>query len=880
MSARGHRPLAVGGLLVLFALLVFSIGDKSPTADEQNHLARGLAYLKTGDLRLSQEHPPGINAWEAWPLLLDPRVALPLESASWANAEWYGFADQLLWRVNNHPQAMIWATRLPVIWLTCLLGALAFRWAGELGGIWAGRLALLLITFDPNLLAHGRLTTTDMGVAALSAGAMYGLWRAVRRPTWGRWSAAGLLFGLAQLSKFSALALAPVILAVGAAGWWQDRRRKGGPTAGSRQNRQQGAVPTTDWEQDPQPVVVPAGLSLRRWTAGLLTLYVVGGLVVWAGYRFTWGPIAPLGGLPGPAPAYWSGIASILQRTGGGSPAYLMGQISRDGWWYYHPLAFAIKTPLPTLALLAAALWSWSRSALRRRSAPVGHVSHVTPQSSPPSTESSASVGHVSHLAPQPSPSSAEGTAPVGHVSHVTPGTSPEHSREPQAAFAAASLCLLLPALAYGAMAVGSSFDIGYRHILPTLPLLYIWAGWQLGTPYLGTPLSRAGPDLGPPLSRVGRGTRKWHAWRAALLGGLALWLVGGTLAIAPHYLAYFNALAGGPDGGMRFLVDSNLDWGQDLPALARYVTAHDIDRVYLSWFGAAHPEAYDLPFHPLPGYWRFRGDPAAFGYNPYAPAAGTYAISATNLQGVALDDPNLYAWFRTQTPIARIGHSILIYHVDEPVGKPPALVLGVPTAALAEPERALLARGARLRHYDPSSGIILPLAPSGGEVWFAAPEPPGGALPYRDGPGYLLFQLPLPAPGAPEVQAQFGDAVLLLGHGLERVSTDDRLALTLTMRWQVARPPHRAAVTFAHVLDAEGRYVAGWDGVTAPATCWEAGDELRQRYPIELPGELPRGYQIEVGWYDVETLERWPCYVDGAPAGDRFLIREGVIER
>jgi hypothetical protein len=689
---------------------------------------------------------------------------------------------------------MIWATRLPVIWLTCLLAALTYRWAGELGGLWAGRLALLLVIFDPNLLAHGRLTTTDMGVAALSAAAMWSLWRAVRRPGWGRWAAAGFLFGLAQLSKFSALALAPVVLAVGAAGWWHDARPEDGHAA----------------------------RSLRRWTAHLLLLYAVGGLVVWAGYRFSWGPIAPLGGLPGPAPAYWSGIASILQRTGSGSPAYLMGQISRDGWWYYHPLAFAIKTPLPTLALLAAALWSWARSALRRDPAPVGHVSHATPA--------------------------------VGHVSHVTPG----------GGFTIASLCLLLPALAYWALAVGSSFNIGYRHILPTLPLLYVWAAWQLGTP----------------LSGVGQSTRRSPVWRALLLGGLALWLVGGTLAIAPHYLAFFNALAGGPDGGMRFLVDSNLDWGQDLPALSRYVATQGLDRIYLSWFGAAHPEAYDLPFHPLPGYWRFRDDPAAYGYNPYAPAGGTYAISATNLQGVALDDPDLYAWFRTQTPIARIGHSILIYHVDPPEGIPPALVLGVPMAALAEPERALLARGARLRHYDPSSGLILPLEHDGGEVWFAAPEPPGGALPYRDGPGYLLFQLPLPAPGTRGALARFGDEVLLLGHTVERSRTDDRLTVTLTARWRVARPPHRAAVSFAHVLDAEGRYVAGWDGLSAPATCWEASDELQQRYRIELPEELPRGsYLLEVGWYDAETIERWPCYVGEEYVGDRFLIEADVIE-
>jgi hypothetical protein len=563
VKARVGSWLAVAGLLILFALLVFSVGGKSPTADEQNHLARGLAYLRTGDLRLSQEHPPGANAWEAWPLLLDPRVRLPLESSSWANAEWYGFADQLLWQANDHPQAMIWATRVPVMWLSCLLAALAYRWTRDLGGGWAGLLTLSLVVFDPNLLAHGRLTTTDMAVTALSAAAMWGVWRAVRQSRWADWVLAGALFGLAQLTKFSALALAPVVMLVGAAGWWR-AWRKGGE---------------------------PAGRSLGNWAAYLLLFYLVGGLVVWAGYRFTWGPVEALGNVPGPAPAYWSGIASILRRTGGGSPAFLMGEISREGWWYYHPVAFALKTPLPTLALLLVALGLWGRATCGRRS-------------------SSDQTGQTS---------------------------------------ANASLCLLLPVLAYWALALGSSFDIGYRHILPTLPLLYVWAGWQVG----------ARRSIGSPARGPRAGILHWRSWRAALVGGLVLWLAGGTLAIAPHYLASFNVLAGGPDGGYRFLVDSNLDWGQDLPGLARYVETEGIERVYLSWFGAAHPEAYGLSYHPLPGYWRYGGDPAAYGYNPYAPAAGTYAISASNLQGVALADPELYAWFRAQTPVARIGHHL-----------------------------------------------------------------------------------------------------------------------------------------------------------------------------------------------------------------------------
>jgi len=289
------RYIALFFLLVLFCLLVFSVGEKSPTADEQNHVARGLAYLRTGDLRLSQEHPPGVNAWEAWPLLLDPGIRLPLDSPSWANAEWYGFADELLWQANDRPQAMIFATRVPVMWLMVLLAALVYRWGRALGGSWGGFIALVLTVFDPNLLAHGQLTTTDMGVTCLSLVAMWALWRALhtlRVERWGPWIVAGLAFGALQLSKFSALVLGPVTLAIVLVEW----ARRAHPSAGSGG--------TSSWAS-----------GLGRWVLRLLVLYGVAGLVVWAGYGFTWGQIAPLSSLPGPAPAYWSGIASILQRN-------------------------------------------------------------------------------------------------------------------------------------------------------------------------------------------------------------------------------------------------------------------------------------------------------------------------------------------------------------------------------------------------------------------------------------------------------------------------------------------------------------------------------------------------------------------------------------
>jgi hypothetical protein len=764
-------------LLITFALLVFSVAMKSPTMDEQNHVARGLAYLRTGDLRLSQEHPPGVNAWEAWPLLLDPQIRLPLDSPSWANAEWYGFADQLLWRVNDRPQEMVFASRVPVMWLTLLLAALVCRWARELGGGGAGLIALALFSFDPNILAHGRLATTDLGVTCLAFAAMFVLWRAMRSAgrlaspvsDWGRWALSGIVLGIAQAAKFSALALGPVIAVIAVCAWIAQSVRQ---------------------------------RSLRgtwRWMARLLLLFGAGFGVLWAVYGFQWGSIALFGGLPGPAPAYWAGIQAILRRTGGGTPSFLMGQYAQEGWWYYFPVSFAIKTPLPTLILLMVAIGKWA--------------SHPTTQ--PPNS----------------------------------------------------LLCLLLPVLAFWAMALVGSFNIGYRHILPSLPFLYVLAGRQMGK-WANYKLQIANRK-----SQIAN-DRHTCGSRFAICCLLILWLAVGTVSVAPHYLAFFNVIAGGPDGGYRFLVDSNLDWGQDLPGLKRYVQENDIERVYLSWFGAAHPEAYGFPFHPLPGFWRFGGEPAAYGFNPFAPAPGVYAISASNLQGVRFADRDLYAWFRRQTPVARIGHSIFVYQVEEQGTNDQAVVIGVPMAQLADEERALLQRVSSIRQYDPGTGFIVPLAAE--TLWFIAPQPPGRGRIVREGPGYVVVHDPGWMLHPQEPVTRCGPFVRMFTCQIEDTSLDQDGTVTVHVQWEVERAPHRAAVSFAHLLDDKGRYVAGWDGLTAPATCWQQGDLIQQVYTISLPTDLAPGtYQVEVGWYDADTLQRWPCSVDGERVGDRLLLPE-----
>jgi 4-amino-4-deoxy-L-arabinose transferase-like glycosyltransferase len=254
----------------------------------------------------------------------------------------------------------------------------------------------------------------------------------------------------------------------------------------------------------------------------------------------------------------------------------------------------------------------------------------------------------------------------------------------------------------YWSVAILSHLNIGHRHILPTYPIMFILCG------------------------AAGYWFHSRHKVIGVLVAVALAELVFESVAIYPHYLAYFNQLAGGPRHGYQHLVDSSLDWGQDLPGLKRWLserqdTAMKGKPVYLSYFGTGSPEYYGLEVLSLPGYIDWR-KPIVHSLMP-----GTYCISATMLQFVYLhppgpwdaeheqqyqdvrqmaselsqrrqQDPEMYerllkdpaatemraqwnqvmsafdryrlarlcAFLRTREPDDSVGYSILIYYVDE----------------------------------------------------------------------------------------------------------------------------------------------------------------------------------------------------------------------
>jgi hypothetical protein len=124
---------------------------------------------------------------------------------------------------------------------------------------------------------------------------------------------------------------------------------------------------------------------------------------------------------------------------------------------------------------------------------------------------------------------------------------------------------------------------------------------------------------------------------------------------IAPHYLGYFNLLAGGPENGYLYLADSNLDWGQDLPALRETLTRVGAKRPLLSYFGSAPFDQYGVSAD----VWD-RDVVSDFTRWDWV------ALSVTHLNGLYIPN-DVFQPFRSIAPSARAGYSILLYQTSRP---------------------------------------------------------------------------------------------------------------------------------------------------------------------------------------------------------------------
>jgi hypothetical protein len=194
------------------------------------------------------------------------------------------------------------------------------------------------------------------------------------------------------------------------------------------------------------------------------------------------------------------------------------------------------------------------------------------------------------------------------------------------------------PFLLYLAAALASQVNIGVRHILPLYPFAILVAAGGLARLLAG----------------------RWR-WTAILPLGL---LLAESLWIAPHHLAFFNLAAGGPDRGHRYLLDSNLDWGQDLKGLRRWMERSGVRRINLSYFGTADPAYHGIDCNHLVG-----APPFAMRLMRPPELPGWVAVSVNNLYALYYSEGvrRFYRPLLDSEPAAVIGHSIRVYRVERP---------------------------------------------------------------------------------------------------------------------------------------------------------------------------------------------------------------------
>lgn len=772
-------------LLLFFAQAVGNLSAQSPVVDEPSHIARAMAYWRVGDLRLQLGHPPLIHALAGLPLLIEPSAPNVAELPGWQNPfDRETLARHALWDPERPADRIVFLARWPVLILAMLLGALIFRWAGERRGVRAAVVALFLLTFDPNLLAHSVLVTTDVGVTFFVLLAIYAFDRWVRQRS-NQWlTMAGITLGLALAAKFSAVILVPIVLLIGLILAWRGPRLRG--------------------------------------LASLALLLAISAATVWAIYRFEVGQPEHLS-IRLPAPKFLDGLTRVQARDQEGRMAFLFGQMTPRGWWYYFPVAFVVKTPLPTLILLGAAILSglgrlWKQ--IRR-----------------------------------------------GGLDRQAWST---------------WILIAVPVLYLG-VSLGSSLNIGYRHILPVLPFLFIL-------------ISASAPPALHPAHSLATQTpdAKSRSGALARVGYLicCAWLIVEAALIYPYHLTYFNEAVGGPDNGSKILADSNVDWGQDVKRLKIWLDANGIDEVYLSLFTGSVPERYGIRALPLPGPYE---PPDAHGFTRFAPAPGVYAISASALQGLRLDNPDTFDWFRRQTPTARIGHSLFVYRVDSvPMTEKWIAVCYAPDGPInGEGLRAGLGRPAQSMrsiyfdcrkawvyvHDDGPGYYVIPARgdPTITETMLQSAMQPiyhdrGDPTLPKDKPGFTIYRWDgkadvlkrldlLTAP--PGGEWDFGPASLV-AYGLEGAPFKPGSVMTLWAWWRANSPGEVLLSAYAHVMSGD-QLMANDDGLDVPPQMWQPGDLIVQKHLIKLPDHLAPGeYTLHVGLYSVETHLRYPLRADG----------------
>jgi len=307
-------------LLVFWFSLLAGSRALSFSMDEPLHIAAGYAFLARDSSSLwhlsyyIQPPLPGILA--AFLLYLS-NPGIPVEALSGWNEHFLVYAASFMPYLQPIERTEI-LSRAPVMLLSLLLVALICRWTILLTRApEAGTLAMFILTFDPLLRAHSRFATTDTIAALMAVATAYTTWRWTRSPTWLRSIKVGLMLGVALLAKFSSVLYVFAFVLVAA------------------------------WK------LLTTRTGRRQFIAQTVVCFIVALLIIWPFFGWSWGRMPDISfPLPLPAPLYWRTLVDV-NRSASWRSIIAFGELRFGSHWWYFPLNFLIKNPIPWLSAVA-----------------------------------------------------------------------------------------------------------------------------------------------------------------------------------------------------------------------------------------------------------------------------------------------------------------------------------------------------------------------------------------------------------------------------------------------------------------------------------------------------------------------------------------------
>jgi 4-amino-4-deoxy-L-arabinose transferase-like glycosyltransferase len=529
------------------------------------HILSGYLDVALQNGIVNIEHPPLMKllaglALAALPLPPPPeRVPMGIAFTDYGHA--------FLFDGPVSPDAIAAAARAPFLLLLALLLGTVFFWARARYGSGAALLAVALLAFDPNLIAHAGIVHTDLG-AALTVLAAVLAWDNVRRaPSLQALLGAAVALGIALVTKFSAVYIVPIFLLQGLLA----ARR--GARPGAAVARMLGRLALVGAGA---LVVVLGVYSIVTARMDLADQrQVIHEMVALRGAPGLSRVVEAIAGVCPPLGHYLGGLASVARQNAvGGGVNYFFGRVSVTGFPFYFFVAFLFKSALAFLVVSSVALFALARDPESREDAPL----------------------------------------------------------------------LLLPVGVLFLASIGSSYNIGIRHMLPVYPFLALAAAGAFAR------ARRRAKE------KPGRSAR-------ALVWVLAALPVVSAVELArihPYELSYFNPLAGGPEGGRRYLSDSNVDWGLDLKRLAARAREAGGAPPTVAYFGGDDvPYRLGVPdFLVAPDAPRGRIAISAF-YLAEGPAFLRYHGETDAAAGLEKLFADISARGR---PAGRVGYSIYLY--------------------------------------------------------------------------------------------------------------------------------------------------------------------------------------------------------------------------